>query len=53
MDIWELTLGYVSTGISKRKILLTVYELGLAGATCQSIVIPGVPLNLWLAQEKE
>ena len=43
---YKLTLGYVSTGISKRKILLTVYELGLAGAPCQSIVIPGVPLNL-------
>jgi len=46
-------LGYVSTGISNRKILLTVKELGLAGATCQSIVIPGVPRNLCLAGEKE
>lgn len=36
----DLTLGKLSTGISKRKILLTVYELGLAGAPCQSIVIP-------------
>lgn len=41
-----LTFGYVSTGISNRKILFTVNELGLAGALCQSIVIPGFPLNL-------
>jgi len=51
--ISKLTLGYVSTGISKRNILLTVNELGLAGALCQSIVIPGGPHNLCFLQRKQ
>ena len=46
---YKLTFGYASAGISKRKILFTVYELGLAGAPCQSIVIPGGPLSLCCA----
>ena len=45
---WKLTLWKESTGMSIRKIRITVYELGLAGAPCQSIAISEAPLNYYV-----
>lgn len=41
----KYTFGYASTGISKRRIFFTRNELGLPGAPCQSIFMPGSPID--------